>query len=94
MEEEKIGLLNLREAYDYLNGSSLSSWGEDIDCCGWEDVTCDSVTTRISQLSIIETVNLGYLNFSLLNPFQELKNLSLISNSLTGTNQLFSVYIF
>ncbi|KAG7951302.1 hypothetical protein I3843_12G001000 [Carya illinoinensis] len=62
LEEERIGLLHLKsflvisirplEAYnsDYL----LPSWvnHEKSDCCGWQQVTCNSTTGHVKELSL------------------------------------------
>ncbi|CAK9145487.1 unnamed protein product, partial [Ilex paraguariensis] len=96
LEEERVGLLKLKEAFHHPNASaSLPSWRvEEIDCCRWERVTCDSMTKRVIGLSLSDARQLELFNFSFLNasfflnaslflPFQELQNLSLGWNSLT-----------
>ncbi|PIN02678.1 Leucine-rich repeat protein [Handroanthus impetiginosus] len=93
MEEERTGLLKLKEAFRFPNASALSSWGEEYkNCCVWENVRCDAISKRVSQLSInridnvsfINTEEDWYLDLSLFLPFRELKNLSLAWNLLRG----------
>ncbi|KAI3446870.1 hypothetical protein Pfo_003535 [Paulownia fortunei] len=92
-EEERVGLLKLKEAFNYPNGSALSSWtGQEKDCCMWENVKCDFTSKRVLQLSLNRTKNFSsisseedwYLDLSLFLPFQELETLSLDGNFLRG----------
>ncbi|KAL2500672.1 receptor like protein 9 [Forsythia ovata] len=92
-EEERIGLLKIKDAFNHPNGSALSSWGgEGMDCCMWENVKCDGTTKRIVQIFLNRTKlfelvkNEGdwYLDSSLFLPFQQLQNLSLEGNFLKG----------
>ncbi|KAJ9703069.1 hypothetical protein PVL29_004722 [Vitis rotundifolia] len=89
MEEEKVGLLQLKASINHPNGTTLSSWGGEVgDCCRWEHVTCDNKTNRVIQLSLgsVRDLELGEwsLNASLLLPFQQLRNLDLSYTDLTG----------
>ncbi|KAL0358418.1 UNVERIFIED_CONTAM: Receptor-like protein 14 [Sesamum angustifolium] len=99
VEEERIGLLKLKAAFNppNLTASAFSSWGGDnTDCCKWENVRCDYTTKRVVQLSLKDTkydrgtilatkiMEWWYLDFSLFLPFQELQNLSLAQNFLKG----------
>ncbi|CAK9138568.1 unnamed protein product [Ilex paraguariensis] len=98
LEEERVGLLKLKEAFHHPNASaSLPSWRvEEIDCCRWERVTCDSMTKRVIGLSLSDARQLGFLNpssflnasfflnASLFLPFQKLQNLSLDRSHLKG----------
>ncbi|CAK9138565.1 unnamed protein product, partial [Ilex paraguariensis] len=91
LEEERIGLLTLKDAFNYPTGSSLPSWGaEETDRCRWERITCDSMTKRVIQLSLNDTRQVEFLNASLFLPFQELQNLSLAGNFMTD----FSLSLF
>ncbi|KAG2696662.1 hypothetical protein I3760_07G069200 [Carya illinoinensis] len=59
LEEERVGLLRLK-AFLKSNadiGDRLPSWIEDADqissdCCGWEQVSCNSTTGHIVGLSL------------------------------------------
>jgi hypothetical protein len=87
LDEERIALLQLKDALNYPNGTSLPSWIKaDAHCCSWERIECS--TGRVTELHLEETRNeeLGdwYLNASLLLPFQELKALNLRGNRLAG----------
>ncbi|KAL6330685.1 hypothetical protein AAG906_009113 [Vitis piasezkii] len=90
LEEEKVGLLQLKASINHPNGTALSSWGGEVgDCCRWENVTCDNKTNRVIQLSLSYIRHDGglgewSLNASLLLPFQQLRNLDLSWNELTG----------
>ncbi|KAK2973695.1 hypothetical protein RJ640_003569 [Escallonia rubra] len=89
-EDERAGLMKLKDAFDGPTGSSaLSSWGggEERDCCKWERVVCDNATKRVSRLSLSEardSRNLWSLDPSLFLPFQELQNLNLGDDALIG----------
>ncbi|KAI3443883.1 hypothetical protein Pfo_000548 [Paulownia fortunei] len=104
MQQERVGLLKLKEAFNSSNvaASAFFSWGgKDRGWCRWENVKCDFITKRVVQLSLNSTkydkqtllatkiVDRWYLDFSLFLPFQELQNLSLADNFLLGW---FSVY--
>ncbi|KAK2975067.1 hypothetical protein RJ640_010040, partial [Escallonia rubra] len=61
-EDERAGLMKLKDAFDGPTGySALSSWGggEERDCCKWERVVCDNATKRISRLSL-SYLDIGY----------------------------------
>ncbi|GMQ07224.1 hypothetical protein CsSME_00051506 [Camellia sinensis var. sinensis] len=85
MEEERIGLLKLKEALK--NRSFLSSWGgEESDCCRWRKVKCDNTTKRVIKLSLSSKLQPQQLNSSLdaslFLPFTELQVLTLSWNGL------------
>ncbi|KAG6703162.1 hypothetical protein I3842_07G071300 [Carya illinoinensis] len=93
LEEERVGLLRLK-AFLKSNadiGDRLPSWIEDADqissdCCGWEQVSCNSTTGHIVGLSlnhITDTTN-WLLNVSLFRPFKELTSLDLSGNQIGG----------
>ncbi|KAA8535160.1 hypothetical protein F0562_030163 [Nyssa sinensis] len=92
LEEEKVGLLKLKDAFNYPGAPALSSWGgEESDCCRWERVGCDNITQQVIQLSLNGTRRKVYpckgcwiLNTSLLDPFPKLQILNLASNGLKG----------
>ncbi|CBI25533.3 unnamed protein product, partial [Vitis vinifera] len=93
MEEEKVGLLQLKASFNHPNGTALSSWGAEVgDCCRWEYVTCHNKTNRVTRLSLIDIRHFEFgkwsLNASLLLPFQQLQILDLSLNELTGIQGL------
>ncbi|KAK2975072.1 hypothetical protein RJ640_010045, partial [Escallonia rubra] len=96
-EDERAGLMKLKDAFDGPTGySALSSWGggEERDCCKWERVVCDNATKRISRLSLREarfSRNGPSLDASLFLPFQDLQNVSLADNALTGFRGVLNV---
>ncbi|KAG6702637.1 hypothetical protein I3842_07G045500 [Carya illinoinensis] len=70
------------------------------DCCGWEQVSCNSTTGHIVGLSlnhITDTTN-WLLNVSLFRPFKELTSLDLSGNQIGGCianeESLFNISIF
>ncbi|KAL2489563.1 receptor like protein 9 [Forsythia ovata] len=90
-EEERIALLHLKENINFPNGISLPSWVDNdtkAGCCHWQGVQCSNTTGRVIQLDLNDTrhLRLGdwYFNASLFLPFQELRNLSLVRNGITG----------
>ncbi|KAK2975069.1 hypothetical protein RJ640_010042 [Escallonia rubra] len=94
LEDERAGLMKLKDAFGGPTGSSdLSSWGggEERDCCKWEGVVCDDATKRVSRLSLSGARDFGNfwsLDASLFLPFQELQNLSLIDDALIELTNL------
>ncbi|PIN07749.1 hypothetical protein CDL12_19682 [Handroanthus impetiginosus] len=105
MEEERTGLLKLKEAFKLPYGDAFSSWSEEQkNCCAWEHVKCDAISKRVFQLSLNEITNYSSinweenwyfsLNLSLLLPFRELKNLSLAWNFLTGLSSSVTYSVF
>ncbi|XP_028777279.1 receptor-like protein 9b [Neltuma alba] len=93
LKEEREALLKLKEAFNYPNGSSLPSWNNQTfsaDCCTWEAVKCDNSTHRVISLYLNNTrpyklrhVN-GSLNASSFLPFNQLQQLHLSGNYLSG----------
>ncbi|KAK3006445.1 hypothetical protein RJ639_015955 [Escallonia herrerae] len=90
LEDERAGLMKLKDAFGGPTGSSaLSSWGggEERDCCKWARVVCDDATKRVSGLYLRaarDSRNVWSLDASLFLPFQELQNFSLADNFLAG----------
>ncbi|CAK7340748.1 unnamed protein product [Dovyalis caffra] len=86
LEEERIGLLEIKVWINDPNPNILSDWVDnkkDTDCCKWHGVKCDSTTKRVVELSLEDTKNDYwryedlYLNASLFLPFIELRSLNL-----------------
>ncbi|GFS41745.1 hypothetical protein Acr_00g0076200 [Actinidia rufa] len=91
LEQERIALLQLKANINYPHGNSLPSWveRENVNCCKWERVECNSTTGHVTQLSLNKTRDydpLGdwYFNASLFLPFKELRTLFLSDNFLAG----------
>ncbi|XP_057459464.1 cuscuta receptor 1-like isoform X2 [Actinidia eriantha] len=91
LEQERIALLQLKANINYPNGNSLPSWveRENVNCCKWESVECNSTTGQVTQLSLNSTRDYDILeswhfNASLFLPFKELKTLFLSDNFLAG----------
>ncbi|KAG2675576.1 hypothetical protein I3760_12G010400 [Carya illinoinensis] len=107
LEEGRIGLLHLKsflKSIPYTNSNHLlPSWvdgSKSIECCGWEQVTCNSTTSHIIELSLenlkqdpyyrehnYENVSFGdwwLLNVSMLKPFKELRSLDISFNAIGG----------
>ncbi|GFY85743.1 receptor like protein 45 [Actinidia rufa] len=91
LEQERIALLQLKANINYPNGTSLPSWveGENVNCCKWVRVECNSITGYVIQLSLNHTrdydiLKSWYFNASLFLPFKELKTLFLSGNHLAG----------
>ena len=85
LEEERVGLLRLKDSFKDPDGDSLSSWsGEERDCCRWESVQCHNNTKRVIELSLGrirgDELRNWSVNASLFLPFQELQVLSLSGN--------------
>ncbi|XP_057483803.1 cuscuta receptor 1-like isoform X2 [Actinidia eriantha] len=91
LKQERIALLQLKANINYPNGTSLRSWveGENVNCCKWERVECNSTTGHVIQLSLNNTGDYDmlknwYFNASLFLQFKELKKLFLNGNDLDG----------
>ena len=98
LEAERVALLRLKDAFNHPNGSALPSWQGQGDCCTWESVVCDNSTKRVTHLHLSETrpyelSNLQWsLNASSFLPFEELQELDLSNNYLSGLSH-FNYYI-
>ncbi|KAI8561460.1 hypothetical protein RHMOL_Rhmol04G0341600 [Rhododendron molle] len=89
LEKERIALLQLKDSINFPNGTSLPSWEEDdnMDCCHWERVECNSTTRRVIKLELDRardrrTDGYWHLNASILLPFESLRSLNLYQNRL------------
>ena len=53
-EEERMGLLEIKEEFVTIRDHLLPSWVDDYksECCEWERVTCDSTTGHVTHLSL------------------------------------------
>nr|XP_034918743.1 receptor-like protein 14 [Populus alba] len=89
LEEERIALLQLKDALNYPNGTSLPSWRKgDAHCCSWERVECSNITGQVTMIDLGSVRNQEqgdwFLNASLFLPFQQLNTLSLSDNRIAG----------
>ncbi|KAJ4964936.1 hypothetical protein NE237_016785 [Protea cynaroides] len=101
LEEEKIALLEFKKTscniwkssdngYDYLPSWRVDDEREnDVDCCSWERVHCNTTTGRVIQLSLDyptdnQFVDDCYLNVSLFSTFKELQHLNLSNSGFQG----------
>ncbi|XAR66788.1 hypothetical protein NMG60_11013124 [Bertholletia excelsa] len=91
LEEERIGLLGLKNAFDNPRNLSTSGWGggggggggggwgvcADLNCCKWSKVTCENATNRVIELNLNDIHNQfdQYLNASLFLPFKNYNEL-------------------
>ncbi|KAE9445082.1 hypothetical protein C3L33_23020, partial [Rhododendron williamsianum] len=87
LEKERIALLQLKDSINFPNGTSLPSWEEDdnMDCCHWQRVECNSTTHRVIKLELGGTRSWDdywHLNASILLPFESLRSLDLSGNNL------------
>ncbi|XP_028799570.1 receptor like protein 21-like [Neltuma alba] len=92
LKEEREALLKLKEAFNFPNGSSLTSWNNhtfSADCCTWEAVKCDNSTHRVISLYLSDTraYELRHIKWSLnassFLPFIQLQTLLLDGNYLS-----------
>lgn len=90
IEQERMGLMKLKAAFTFPDGSSsLPSWhGHESNCCRWAGVKCSKTSMRVTELHLSQTRDVGRgpwcLNASLFLPFDELEVLELGANQLTG----------
>ncbi|XP_058181076.1 cuscuta receptor 1-like isoform X2 [Rhododendron vialii] len=90
LEKERIALLQLKDSINFPNRiDRLPSWEEDdnMDCCQWEHVECNSTTRRVIKLELGDTRerrrdDYWHLNVSILLPFESLRSLNLSWNRL------------
>ncbi|KAA8526349.1 hypothetical protein F0562_008448 [Nyssa sinensis] len=90
-EQERIAFLQIKVDINFPNGISLQRWvdNETANCCDWEEIKCSVDTGRVIQISLNGTREYGrsgdwYFNASLFLPFEELRTLHLLENSLVG----------
>ncbi|KAF8019517.1 hypothetical protein BT93_G0256 [Corymbia citriodora subsp. variegata] len=94
LEEERNALLKIKAAFNHPYGSSLQSWSEDDgDCCLWNHVECDNITLHVTRLDlylirrdIISPRRPWVIDASLFLPLEELQELELTDNALSGIN--------
>lgn len=91
LDEERVALLKIKDAFNYPNSSAISFWdNEAVDCCKWERVECDNLTERVTGLYLydLRQPKQGefdfFLDASLFLPFQELQTLALQNNNIQG----------
>ncbi|KAJ1427946.1 Leucine-rich repeat [Sesbania bispinosa] len=77
-----------REALLRLNahlGKPLT-WLDDIDCCQWERVKCNTTTGRVVELDLSSMMGIGYCYFNYYDflEFEHLKSLYLSFNHIAG----------
>ncbi|KAJ6992509.1 receptor-like protein 13 [Populus alba x Populus x berolinensis] len=88
LEEERVALLQIKDAFGYPNGGFLLSWGRDANCCEWKQVHCNSSTLRVVEIDLSFSrgweLGDGLLNASLFLPFPELNALYLYGNRIAG----------
>ncbi|XP_031274399.1 receptor-like protein 9b isoform X3 [Pistacia vera] len=85
-EEERTALLQLKPVFSSKN--YLQDWVENSNCCEWERVVCDNITSRVMKLELYDVgdgkVGGWYLNASLFSSFQQLQSLDLSGNNIVG----------
>ncbi|XP_031399527.1 receptor-like protein 56 isoform X2 [Punica granatum] len=90
MEDERAALLNLKAAFNSLNGTALPLWhANSRDCCRWEGIKCDNIanTMRVTELYLNGTRDNDelllpwLLDASLFLPLEELQVLDLSSTA-------------
>ena len=101
IEEERMGLIELKaflkSNINYTNRLLLPSWVNETKsgCCGWEEVTCNTTTGHVIELSLYnlkhengdqyeEDNETWFLNACLFQPFKELRSLNLSFNQIGG----------
>ena len=91
IEEERMGLIELKaflkSNINYTNRLLLPSWVNETKsgCCGWEGVTCNTITGHVIELSLyILNDETWSLNACLFQPFKELRSLDLSFNQIGG----------
>ena len=90
LQEERNSLLEIKAWFSHAGAgfSYLQGWDkEDLYCCNWDWISCDSTTNRVIELYLsgVNEDALGkdlYLNASLFLPFKELEILDLSWNQL------------
>ncbi|KAJ8769573.1 hypothetical protein K2173_005176 [Erythroxylum novogranatense] len=85
-QEERAALLQLKASFNYTSTGEyygMFTWRRDVDCCTWSGVGCNATTGRVYELKL-GGFGSGdwYFNASMFLPFQELRRLSLPSNSI------------
>ena len=92
-EQERIALLQYKASTaSYTVKYHFTSWDSDnkeSDCCEWEGVKCNLTTGRVIQLALDYAMYRSeccgwYFNASMFLPFEELQDLNLGSNAISG----------
>ncbi|XP_030963302.1 receptor-like protein 15 [Quercus lobata] len=92
-EQERIALLQYKASTaSYTDKYHFTSWDSDnkeSDCCEWKGVKCNLKTGRVIQLALDYAMYGSdccgwYFNASMFLPFEELQDLNLGSNSISG----------
>ncbi|KAK1284503.1 hypothetical protein QJS10_CPB21g00348 [Acorus calamus] len=82
--QERLALLEIKRSINHPNGSALSNWvGE--DCCGWDGIVCDDLSSRVVSIVLDQKRESGdwYPNVTMFAQF-ELIELSLNGNQIKG----------
>jgi len=90
--DQRNALLEFKHEFPRVNESnqipydvSLSSWNKSIDCCSWEGVTCDAISSEVISLNLSHVpLNNSLKPNSGLFKLQHLHNLTLSNCSLYG----------
>lgn len=84
MSDDVMGLMSFKAGVQDPNGA-LRSWREDdTSPCGWAGVTCDRVTGRVSEISLVGMSLAGQIGRGLVK-LDELESLNLSCNNLSGS---------
>nr|GMC73347.1 LRR receptor-like serine/threonine-protein kinase GSO1 [Ipomoea batatas] len=93
LEEERRALHQIKAFFissgnlpEYDSEHVLPSWidDDDTDCCRWDRVVCNPITSRIRDLTLyglVDGLSQNCLNFSLFIPFKELESIRLSGNA-------------
>ncbi|KAL8205483.1 hypothetical protein R6Q57_009034 [Mikania cordata] len=82
-----VDLLALKEfAASFANGSALSSWSSDTNCCHWDGVICENDARNLSRITILNLSGKGLKGVisDSLSQLQNLRSLDLSFNHLEG----------
>ncbi|KAJ7951925.1 putative Leucine-rich receptor-like kinase family protein [Quillaja saponaria] len=97
LKKERLALLELKASLMISQDGdpdNLPSWVNDTeaDCCHWERVQCNATTGHVIVLSLEDVTSSKvaerFLNFSLLDPFEELQQLGFKGNYFDGVVEI------
>ncbi|KAK2441380.1 receptor protein EIX2 [Trifolium repens] len=84
-EKDKETLLIFKKGINNSSHGKISTWSTEINCCAWEGVHCDNITSRVIELDLKQQYLKGEMNLSILE-LEFLSYLDLSDNEFDAIN--------
>ncbi|WJX37811.1 hypothetical protein P8452_25539 [Trifolium repens] len=65
-EKDKETLLIFKKGINDSSHGKISTWSTETNCCSWEGVHCDNITSRVTKLDLSYQLLKGEMNLSIL----------------------------